>query len=238
LPDVFGVIEEISLGGYLIRTLIVGVVGFFVGRLVSRRAVSQMTTYDFALIWILGAITVSPLLDGKVSFTYMLVPLLTLFFWHIIFSLISLKNRRFSFFFNGKPAILIDNGRVVLKNLKRQFINVELLLSELRVNDVFDVSQVKYAILEPNGFISVMKYDRESHVTPKDMNLPVSATEIPLVVINEGHIVHENLKKLQVDEGWLMSQLTKENITDINDIFLGTMNKSKKMHILKNDDHT
>ncbi|WP_064094166.1 DUF421 domain-containing protein [Rossellomorea aquimaris] len=236
MPDVFGVIDEITFLGYLIRTLIVGVIGFFVGRFVSRRAVSQLTTYDFALIWILGAITVSPLLDGKVSFTYMLVPLLTLISWHIILSLISLKNRRFSFFFNGKPALLIDNGRVVVKNLKRQFINIELLLSELRVNGVFDVSQVKYAILEPNGFISVIKYDRESHVTPKDMKLPVSATEIPLIVINEGHLIPENLKQLDVDESWLMNKLAKQNISDINEVFLGTLNQSKSLYVLKNED--
>ena len=236
MPEVFGSIEEITLLGYLIRTLIIGLVGFLVGRIVSKRAVNQLTTYDFALIWILGAITVSPLLDGKVSFTYMLVPLLTLFFWHTIFSIISLKNRRFSFFFNGKPAILIDNGKVVLKNLKRQFINVELLLSELRVYDVFDVSQVKYAILEPNGHLSIMKFERESHVTPTDLNLNISAEAIPLVIINEGKLIRENLEKVGVDEKWVLNNLAMQNIAEIKDVFLSTIDSSKKLFILTSND--
>lgn len=234
LPEVFGSLKEISLLGYLIRTIIVGAIGFIVGRTVSKRAVNQLTTYDFALIWILGAITVSPLLDGKVSFTYMIIPLLTLLFWHITFSLISLKNRTFSLFFNGKPAILIDNGKVVLKNLKRHFINADLLLSELRVNDIFDISHVKYAILEPNGYVSIMKFENESPVTPKDLNQSVKITDVPLIVINEGTIVQENLQKAGVNENWLMNNLAKQNATDIQNIFLSTIDSSYKLFVLKN----
>lgn len=234
MPEVFGSLKEISLLGYLIRTKIVGAIGFIVGRTVSKRAVNQLTTYDFALIWILGAITVSPLLDGKVSFTYMIIPLLTLLFWHITFSLISLKNRTFSLFFNGKPAILIDNGKVVLKNLKRHFINADLLLSELRVNDIFDISHVKYAILEPNGYVSIMKFESESPVTPKDMNQTVKITDVPLIVINEGKIVQENLHKAGVNENWLMNNLAKQDATDIQNIFLSTIDSSYKLFVLKN----
>ncbi|OIU66957.1 YetF domain-containing protein [Rossellomorea aquimaris] len=233
MPEVFGRIEDITLAGFLIRTVIVGCVGYLVGRNVYKRAVNQLTTYDFALIWILGAITVSPVLDGKVSFTYMFVPLLTLFFWHTAFSFISLKNRTFSFFFNGKPAILIDNGKVVVKNLKRQFISVDLLLSELRIHNVFDVSEVKYAILEPNAHISVMKFDAGSAVTPADMNLPVKPSHIPLIIINEGKFIPENLEKAGVDESWVLNQLNMKHVKDIKSVFLATMDSSKKVYQLK-----
>ncbi|MGR3765642.1 DUF421 domain-containing protein [Rossellomorea sp. NS-SX7] len=233
MPEVFGRIEDITLAGFLIRTVIVGCIGYLVGRSVYKRAVNQLTTYDFALIWILGAITVSPVLDGKVSFTYMIVPLLTLFFWHTTFSFISLKNRRFSFFFNGKPAILIDNGKVVVKNLKRQFISLDLLLSELRIHNVFDVSEVKYAILEPNAHISVMKFDGGSPVTPADMNLTVKPSNIPLIIINEGKFIGANLEKAGVDERWVMNQLNLKHEKDINTIFLATVDSSKKVYVLK-----
>ena len=96
---VFGVIKDISLVGYIIRTFIVGIIAFFVGRYVSKRTVTQLTAYDFVLVWILGALTVAPLLDGEISFTYIIVPLLTLFFWHYIISFISLKNRKIIFVF-------------------------------------------------------------------------------------------------------------------------------------------
>jgi uncharacterized membrane protein YcaP (DUF421 family) len=233
MPVVFGSVEDITLTGFLIRTVIVGCVGYLVGRSVYKRAVNQLTTYDFALIWILGAITVSPVLDGKVSFTYMIVPLLTLFFWHTAFSFISLKNRKFGFFFNGKPAILIDNGKVVVKNLKRQFISVDLLLSELRIQNIFDVSEVKYAILEPNAHISVMKFDAGSPVTPADMKLTVKPSNIPLIIINEGKFILENIEKAGVDEKWVLNQLNMKHVKDINSVFLATLDSSKNVYLLK-----
>ncbi|MEL3972482.1 DUF421 domain-containing protein [Rossellomorea oryzaecorticis] len=233
MTEIFGRVEEITLAGFLIRTVIVGCVGYLVGRSVYKRAVNQLTTYDFALIWILGAITVSPVLDGKVSFTYMIVPLLTLFFWHTAFSFISMKYRKFGFFFNGKPAILIDNGKVVVKNLKRQFISVDLLLSELRIQNIFDVSEVKYAILEPNAHISVIMFDAGSPVTPADIKLKVKPSNLPLIIINEGKFILENLVTAGVDEKWVLNQLNMKHVKEINSVFLATLDSSKKVYLLK-----
>ena len=124
--DVFGVVKDISLLGYVLRTLIVGILSFLVGRFMMKRTINQLTTYDFTVVWILGAITVATLLDGEISFTYTIVPLITLFFWHYIVTIISLLSRKLSFFFNGKPIILIENGKIIRQNLKKQFINVEI----------------------------------------------------------------------------------------------------------------
>lgn len=79
MPEVFGVVSDISIIGFIIRTLIVGIIVFLVGRFISKRAINQLTAYDFVFAWILGALTAAPLLDGEISFTYIIVPLLTLF---------------------------------------------------------------------------------------------------------------------------------------------------------------
>lgn len=97
--QVFGVIEEISIWGYILRTFIVGIIVFIVGRFIPKRALNQLSIFDFVLAWILGALTVAPLLDGKISFTYILVPLFTLFFWHFIFNIIAAKIESFLFSF-------------------------------------------------------------------------------------------------------------------------------------------
>jgi len=233
MPQVFGEIEDITLFGYTLRTFIIGIIVFLVGRFVTKRAVNQLTTYDFVLIWILGAITVSPLLDGKVTFTRMIVPLLTLFFWHTTLSIISLKNRSFSLFFNGKPLLLIDDGKIVRKNLKKQFINIDLLLSELRVKKIFDISEVRYCILEPNGHLSVMKYDSHNPVTPKDMKLMAKPVDIPLVLINDGKLFKENLEKAGVDEPWIQANLKMYSINDIKDVYLATIDNFKKLYVSK-----
>lgn len=234
MPEVFGVVSDISIIGFIIRTLIVGIIVFLVGRFISKRAINQLTAYDFVFAWILGALTVAPLLDGEISFTYIIVPLLTLFLWHFIFNLLSLKNRFLSFFFNGKPIILIDNGKIIRKNLKKHFINIDLLLTELRLKNIFDISQVKYTILEPNGQLSIIKKEAHNPVTPKDLKLFSKPTYIPLVIINDGKLFEENLIKADVDLNWLMNNLAMYNIDDFSNVYLATIDSTKKLYVSQN----
>jgi uncharacterized membrane protein YcaP (DUF421 family) len=230
---VFGVIKDISLVEYIIRTFVVGIIAFFVGRYLSKRTVNQLTAYDFVLVWTLGALTVAPLLDGEVSFTYIVVPLLTLFFWHYIISFISLKNRKISLFFNGKPIILIDDGKILRKNLKKHFINVDLLMSELRLKNIFNISEVKYVILEPNGHLSIIKNQPHRPVTPTDLNLFAKPVDLPLVIINDGKLFEENLIKSGVDKEWLMNNLAMYNVDNISNIYLATIDSFKKLYVSK-----
>ena len=231
--DFWGIIKNISLSGYLIRTIIVGVISFFIGRFMMKRTINQLTAYDFTVVWILGALTVAPLLDGEISFTYIIVPLITLFFWHYIISIASLKNRKLSYFFNGKPIILVDNGKIIRQNLKKQFINIDLLLSELRLKDIFDISEVKYVILEPNGHFSIIKKELNRVVTPIDFKMFSKPVNLPLVIINDGKLFDENLKKLDLDKEWLMNNLSMYNINNIEKVYLATIDYSKKLYISK-----
>ncbi|MBF8981924.1 DUF421 domain-containing protein [Lutibacter sp. B2] len=233
--NVFGVIKEISIVGYIIRTFIVGIIVFATGRFIPKRALNQLTLYDFLLVWILGALTVAPLLDGKISFTYILVPLLTLFFWHFIFNFLSIKNRNFSFFFHGKPSILIDNGKIIRKNLKKHFISIDLLLAELRLKNIFDISQVKYTILEPNGHLSIIKKEPYRFVTPIDMKQIANPLDLPIILINDGKLIVENVVKAKIDNKWLMNNLAMYNIDHISNVYLATIDSSKRLYISKKE---
>ncbi|WP_099191850.1 DUF421 domain-containing protein [Tepidibacter mesophilus] len=233
MPQIFGVIKEISLVGFIIRAFIVGIIVFLVGRNIPKRTINQLTAYDFVLAWILGALTVAPLLDGKISFTYIIIPLLTLFLWHFILDYISLKNRKIALYFNGKPVILVDNGKLIKKNMKKHFINIDLLLSELRIKNIFDISEVKYVILEPNGHFSVTKKESHRPVTPIDVKLFAKPTDLPLVIINDGKLFEENLVKSGVDRTWLMNNLAMYNIDDVKNVYLCTIDSFKKIYVAK-----
>lgn len=233
--NVFGVIKNISLIGYIIRTLIVGVISFLVGRYMMKRTINQLTPYDFTVVWILGAITVAPLLDGEISFTYTIVPLLTLFFWHYIVSVLSQKSRKLALFFNGKPIVLIENGKIIRENLKKQYINIDLLLSELRLKNIFDISELKYVILEPNGHLSIIMKEEYRVVTSKDLKLCAKPVNLPLVIINDGKLFEENLTRVKLNKEWLMNNLKMYNIDNIEKVYLATIDDSKKLYVSKKD---
>ena len=138
-------------------------------------------------------------------------------------------------FFNGKPIILIDDGKIIRKNLKKHFINVDLLLSELRLKNIFDISEVKYVILEPNGHFSTIKKESHRPVTPTDLNLFAKPVDLPLVIINDGKLFEENLIKSGVDKEWLMNNLAMYNVDDITNIYLATIDSFKKLYVSKKE---
>lgn len=83
----------------------------------------------------------------------------------------------------------------------------------------------------------IMKYEDYSPVTPKDINLATCPTDIPLIIINEGKLVQENFNQIDIDEKWLMNNLSMKNVDDIREVFLATIDKSKNLYVLKNNTH-
>jgi len=235
MVDIFGAVKNITLPGYMIRTFFVFLLVFILGRYLFKRAVTQLTSYDFVYNWILGAITVAPLLDGKIAFMYTIVPIATLFFWHMLISILSKHNKAISHFFNGKPAILISNGEVIRKNLKRHFINADILLAELRLKQVFDLASVQYVILEPNGHISALKKNNKTFITPPDMKLNAPPNEIPEVLIKDGKLEADILMKHGLNEEWLKNNLGTYNIHNYKDAYLVTIKSNNELYVLRNN---
>ncbi len=233
MSQVFGSIEEITLTGYAIRTCLVGLIMFTVARFIAKRAISELTTYDFVFAWILGALTVAPVLDGKISFTYTVVPICTLYFWHTVLSLGSKYNQTVSDFFNGKPLIIINQGQIVKENLKKHFINAEILLAELRLKDIANIADVDYAILEPNGQLSILMKPAAQPVTAKALNLN-PASSIATLIIHDGILLEKNLAKCGVDRTWLDDALKQQGITSYRNVYLATLDSQKQLFISLN----
>lgn len=233
MPKVFGVIEHITLLGYILRTFVVALILFLVGRFITKRAVQQLTVFDFVFTWLLGAITVAPLLDGKISFTYAAVPLLTLFFWHALLSFGSKYSLFISHFFNGNPVIVINQRQIVTKNLKKHFINIELLLAQLRLKNIFNVADIEYAVLEPNGQISVMKKPTSEHITPKDINVLPSQPNISTILIQDGKLDRAKLENAGLNEKILKEILLANSINDYNYVLLATIDQQKNIYVSK-----
>ena len=108
-------------------------------------------------------------------------------------------------------------------------------MSELRLKNIFDISEVKYVILEPNGHFSIIKKEPHRPVTPTDLNLIAKPVDLPLVIINDGKLFEENLIKCGVDKQWLMNNLATYNVDDITNIYLATVDSFKKLYISKKD---
>lgn len=118
----------------------------------------------------------------------------------------------------GNPAIIIRNGQIDFEQLKKSRMNINQLQSLLRQSEIFSIREVAFAILEPNGSISVLKKSAYQKTTLEDLNIPNHAVYLPVAIIRDGELITENFQSLNKDEHWLSSELKKHGIEKLEDV--------------------
>ena len=140
-------------------------------------------------------------------------------------------------FFIGTPTILIQNGKILEKNLRKVKFDVNDLLEEIRTAGYFDLSEVEYAVMEVNGNISVLPKAEYKPLTPKDMNIKVNKESICANVIIDGKIMHKNLENMNKNEKWLNKELKVKGYSDISKILLATLDNNEKLNIYERNNN-
>ena len=132
---------------------------------------------------------------------------------------------------NAKTLILIENGRIIDKNMKKLRISINELMMKLREKDVFNLEDVQFAIMESNGQLSVLIKANKKPITPDDMNLKVKSLSLINDIIIDGKIIDKNLEIAGIDQNWLQSELKRKIINNIEDIFYAGIDQNKKLII-------
>jgi len=221
--------------------LVRGVIGFFTllifTRVLGKQQVSQLTFFDYVVGITIGS-TASTLTTDLTSRAW--PHWVGLFTWAVlcfILQLITVKSKVAEEFLDGQPTIIITNGKILEKSMKKYRYTIGDLLAQLRDKDIFDIDQVAYAVLEKDGKLSILKKSDCNPVTPKDLNIKTSIACIDYEVIYDGSIVTDNLLVINRNERWLMNKLKKQNITDVSKVFLAIYNKTSGLHIDLYEDH-
>ena len=137
-------------------------------------------------------------------------------------SILNMKSVNFRKIMSGKPAILIYRGRIDENALRKESITINELQERLRVDNIFNLGDVEYAILETNGELTVIPKPEKRTLTPQDLNINPDYEGIPYDLVVEGKVMHENLKVIGKDEIWLNKQLKKFD-TDTKNTLVATI---------------
>ena len=212
---------------YIIRVIVMFLVTWTGIRLLGRKSLSEMTSYDLAALMLMTSVAAEPLVYKITSKA--MVGVTTLVIISSIIGNLSLK--RFYYKIDSKPTILILDGKIIEENLRKAEMNIPLLLSELRVQGCHDVSDVKYSYLEPSGQISVITKSSVSPVTPEVMGIVAPPIHLTFPLVVNGEVEQTNLNFLQKDKKWLLKQLKNHKVNNIEDILLAQYNTSGKLVI-------
>ena len=192
-----------------IRAIILYIVVLVVMRLMGKREIGQLQPFELAISIMIADLASVPMSELGIPLTNGIVPILALLVIYMIISIFNMKSVNFRKIMSGKPAILIYRGRIDEKALRKESITINELQERLRVDNIFNLGDVEYAILETNGELTVIQKPEKRALTPQDLNISPDYEGIPYDLVVEGKVMYENLKTIGKDEIWLEKQLKK-----------------------------
>ena len=212
-----------------LRTIILYLVLITVIRLMGKRQIGQMEPSEFVVTMLVANLAAIPMQDGGIPLFSGFVPIVTVLAVELVLSHLSVKSIRFRKLLCGKPVILIENGNILQKNLRKTRVTLDELTGHLREKDVLDLQSVQYAILETNGNLSVFPYPKERPASAKDAGISARKQFLPLTIVSDGVVLVENLKKAKKDPAWVQ-RILKQHDAEIKDTWLLTVDGSD--HVL------
>lgn len=217
------------------------IIGFFslliFARLIGKEQISQLNFFDYVLGITIGSIAASLTTDLSSRAWPHWIGLLTWVALGFLMELISTKWRYAAKYLEGEPAIVIMNGKIMENVLRKMKYRASEIMELLRNKNIFDLNQVDFAIIEPNGQISVLLKPEYLPVTAKDLNIKTSPSGISSELVYDGIIIEENLRPLNKDKNWLMKELKKQGVKDISEVFLVTLNPAGSLYVDRYEDH-
>lgn len=207
----------------------------FVALYMGKRSIGELPVFDFLVIITLGSVVGADIADPNVPHIHTAVAIVLIGIFQKFVSKAVINHRKLGHLITFEPTIVIQDGKFIVKNLRKIRYSIDNILQMLREKDVFDISNVHLGIIEANGKLSILKEDIKATVTIEDLNLNKKAPSISYPVIVDGILYEDVLKKLKLNKHWLNQQLSNANVKNIEEVFFASVNDKMELHIsLKN----
>lgn len=197
----------------ILRTIISYLLILIIFRFMGKREIGELSILDLVVFIMLGDIAVVSIEKHDKPFFHIILPMIILLIIQVFLSFVSLKSSKFRKLLDGKPSIIISNGKIDEKVMRQQRYNFDDLLTQLREQGIVDVNKIQFAILETSGKLSIIKKDSTEKSSSKD-------TVFPLII--DGQVQKNSLNQIGQNEFWLRQQLKKHGYEDVRQVSLCT----------------
>ncbi|KMJ60552.1 membrane protein [Bacillus sp. LL01] len=205
------------------RTIFLYIVILFIFRVMGKREIGELSVLDLVVFIMIAEMAVMAIENPKDPLIHTMVPMFLLMGIQILLAYVSLKSRRFRNVIDGKPSVIINNGKIDEKVMKKQRYNFDDLLIQLRDKNVKNVADVEFAILEPSGKLSVFEKKQDEGTSPDEHQEEEGTLNLPLIM--DGAIQEEHLKKINKTNLWLRQQLRSLGYKNFKNISFCSYNK-------------
>jgi uncharacterized membrane protein YcaP (DUF421 family) len=217
----------------IMRSVILYFVVLIVMRIMGKRQIGQLQPFELVITIIISELAAVPMQNTGIPLLYGIVPILILMTAQIMLSFISLKSVKARAFICGRPSILIEDGKIMEKELSKLYFNINDLLEQLRVKGYPDIKDVEFAILETEGQLSVVPKSLKRPATPQDFNLSVDQEKLPITLIIDGEVIKQNLIIAKISETDLKNVLDKNGVLSYKQVLFAGLDSTGKFFYQK-----
>ncbi|WP_090400147.1 DUF421 domain-containing protein [Natribacillus halophilus] len=230
MTDIWTGSEQLPFYGFIVRALFVYLYIFLMVKVIGQRSMANIDPLDFIFGVVIGDVVGETVSSGDEELTGPFAGAAMIAFLHWLLSFASLKLPRFRRVIEDEPFIIIENGQILNDMLKKTNMTIEQLLMELRQNDASNLNEIDYAILEPNGQVSVIKKSPFNAATGYDIGLNPQNEGYPHVIIADGKLISANMEKI-MNRKQLENGLIDHGYNRIEDVFLMTVNDKGEWYL-------
>lgn len=213
-----------------IRVQIIFFVVLLFLRIMGKRQIGEMQPYELVITLIIADLATVPMSDANTPLFNGILPLAILVMLHYSITMLTRKSILFRSLISGKSVIVIDPYGINYDALKKLNMNLHDLQESLRQLNYFSFEQVRYAIVETNGKMTIIPTAENTPATANDVKAQNPEPELPVLIISDGKIMKDNLNKVDFDEDKLGNLLNSLSIKNIKNIIVMNLDKSGKVY--------
>ena len=222
---------EVIMVTVLFRTILIYALLIVVMRLMGKRQIGELEVSDLITTFLISEIASLPITEPEIPLLHAIVPIIILLTLEVVISMTLAKSPKLKNIFTARPATLIKDGVISQKAMRDARLSFDELFSELRSQSVDDISQIKYAILEQNGKITVIQKARFRQPSAEQLHLKTKESGLFHIIIEQGSLNKHGMTQLNLTESSVRSMLKKKKL-DINDVYLMMINDAQDIKII------
>ena len=207
------------------------IVLFLITKSLGKKQINQLNMFDYVIGISIGNVVAEMSVNKEVVFIDGVITMAVYALVAIIINYLTTKSIIIRRLTSGTPIVIIEEGRLIEKGLKKSKLDINDFLEEARINGYFDISEIEYAIMEANGIVSFLPKGKYSPLTPSDSKIKVNDKSLNANVVIDGNIMEKNLKYINKDKKWLKSRLKNLGYDDIEKLLLVTCDKKEKIEV-------
>ncbi|SDN74693.1 DUF421 domain-containing protein [Bacillus sp. OK048] len=219
----------------LIRSFVFLALLFFITKILGKKQISELSFFEYVSGITIGSVAGVAITGLEKNMFHGIMAILIFGFVTLLADILTLKSKSLRDIVEGRATVFIKEGKVLEENLKKEKYTIDELSSLLRQKDIFRLSDVEFAILEPSGTVSALLKRENRPLTPKDLNMKMPAEKEPQTVIMDGSIMDEALRSAGKSRGWLSTELEKLEVT-LDNVFIGQVDSYGELTLDLYDD--